>query len=74
MLITIHIEDKEERIQFAQSVRKILGKSQTYIPTARKIWKTDIGVKASTDMATYMSVIALINRRGYNYKTIKEYR
>jgi len=72
MFLTIHIEDKEERIQFAQKVRKILGKSKTYIPGARKVWKSDIGVKATIDEETYKSVIALIDRKGYNYNTIKE--
>ena len=72
MFLTIHIEDKEERVQFAQKVRKILGKSKTYIPGARKVWQSDIGVKATIDEETYTSIIALIDRKGYNYNTIKE--
>tara|TARA_R100001510_G_C7648908_1_gene206307 strand:- start:881 stop:1099 length:219 start_codon:yes stop_codon:yes gene_type:complete len=72
MFLTIHIKNKEERIKFAQEVRKLLGKSQTYIPKSRKVWKSDIGVKATIDKETYKSVIALIDRKGYNYNTIKE--
>jgi len=72
MFLTIHIKDKEERIKFAQQVRKLLGKSQTYIPGTRKICQSDIGVRATVDKKTYTSIIALINRKGYNYNTIKE--
>ena len=72
MFLTIHIEDKEERIKFAQQVRKLMGESQTYIPGTRKIWKSDIGVRATIDSKTYKSIVALIDRKGYNYNTIKE--
>jgi len=72
MFLIIHIEDKEERIKFAQQVRKLMGESQTYIPGTRKIWKSDIGVRATIDSKTYKSIVALIDRKGYNYNTIKE--
>jgi hypothetical protein len=72
MFLTIHIKNKEERIKFAQEVRKLLGESQTYIPGARKVWKSDIGVRATIDKETYTSIVALIDRKGYNYNTIKE--
>jgi len=72
MFLIIHIEDKEERIKFAQQVRKLMGESQAYIPGTRKIWKSDIGVRATIDSKTYKSIVALIDRKGYNYNTIKE--
>ena len=72
MLITIHIPDKQERIKFAQKVRKVLGESQTYIPGARKVYKADIGVKANTDDTTYKKILALLDRHGYTYNIIKE--
>ncbi len=72
MFLTIHIKDREERIKFAQVVRQLLGESQTYIPGTRKIWKSDIGVRATIDPKTYKSLVALIDRKGYNYNTIKE--
>ena len=72
MFLIIHIEDKEERIKFTQQVRKLMGESQTYIPGTRKIWKSDIGVRATIDSKTYKSIVALIDRKGYNYNTIKE--
>ncbi len=72
MLLTIHIPDKQERINFAHKVRKLLGQSQTYIPGARKVYKSDIGVKASTDNKTYKKILALLDRHGYTYNIIKE--
>jgi hypothetical protein len=72
MLLTIHIPDKQERINFAHKVQQLLGESQTYIPSARKVLKADIGVKASTDEKTIKKVIALIDRSGYSYNIIKE--
>jgi len=72
MFLTIHIKDKKDRVQFAQEVIKILGESQTYIPGSRKVWKSDIGVKATIDHKTYTSLIALIDRQGYSYNTQKE--
>ena len=72
MLLTIHIPDKQDRINFARKVRQLLGESQTYIPRARKVYRADIGVKANTDDATYKKILALIDRRGYTYNIIKE--
>lgn len=61
MILTIHIKNKQERIEFAREVRNLLGESQTYIPNAN----ADIGVRANTDKATYQKILALIERRGY---------
>lgn len=72
MIIIIHIPNKEERIKFAQTVQKILGTSQTYIPGSRKVYKTDIGIKATVDEPTYRKLLALIDRRGYSYNKLKE--
>ena len=72
MLLTIHIPDKQEIINFAHKVRKLLGQSQTYIPGARKVYKSDIGVKANTDDKTYKKILALLDRHGYTYNIIKE--
>tara|TARA_R100000664_G_scaffold33132_1_gene49467 strand:- start:1305 stop:1523 length:219 start_codon:yes stop_codon:yes gene_type:complete len=72
MLLTIHIPDNQERYEFARKVQKLLGESQTYIPGARKVYQSDIGVKASIDEFTYNKVIALLDRSGYNYNINKE--
>ena len=72
MLLTIHIPDKQERINFARKVRQLLGESQTYIPGARKVYKADIGIKANTNDGTYKKILGLIDRNGYTYNIIKE--
>ena len=72
MTLIIRIPDKQERINFAHKVRKLLGESQTYIPSARKVYKADIGIKANTDDSTYKKILALIDRNGYTYNIIKE--
>jgi|TARA_R110002012_G_scaffold63049_1_gene165997 hypothetical protein len=72
MLLTIHIKDKQERINFAQKVRQLLGQSQTYIPGARKVYNADIGIKANANDSTYKKILGLIDRNGYSYNIIKE--
>jgi hypothetical protein len=72
MLLTIHIKDKQERINFARKVRQLLGDSQTYIPGARKVYTADIGIKANANDSTYKQILGLIDRNGYSYNIIKE--
>lgn len=72
MLLTIHIKDKQERIDFARKVRQLLGESQTYIPGARKVYTADIGIKANANDSTYKQILGLIDRNGYSYNIIKE--
>tara|TARA_R100000995_G_C3388361_1_gene79284 strand:+ start:120 stop:335 length:216 start_codon:yes stop_codon:yes gene_type:complete len=71
MLITIHIPNKEKRIKLANQIEKIIGKCQTYIPSARPVYQCDIGIKSTIDEKQYKHIIALLDRRGLTYN-IKE--
>ena len=54
---------------FAQDCRKIFDKSNTYKPQSKE---SDIGIQAEITEQQYKKVIALLERRGYSYKLIKE--
>jgi|TARA_R100000664_G_scaffold24174_1_gene33946 hypothetical protein len=69
MIYEIIIQDKDERFQFAQDCRKIFDKSDTYQPQSKQ---SDVGVRAEITEQQYKKVIALLDRRGYSYKLIKE--
>ena len=67
MKFIIHIKDQEERLKFAQDVRKLVEESTTYIPRLGKVIKCDIGIKSTVNPDQLASIIALIERRGYTY-------
>ena len=69
MKFKITIKDSDERFKFAQDCRKIFDKSNTYKPQSKE---SDIGIQAAITENQYKKVIALLERRGYSYKLIKE--
>jgi len=72
VIYTIHIKDKDERIQFAAEIKSLLRTakiaSQDYIPGASEVGKVqaDIGIKASIDQDLLAQIMSRIERRGYN--------
>jgi|LULO01.1.fsa_nt_gb hypothetical protein len=68
MKYIIHIENKDERIQFAAELRKLLKNSQTYIPGKINgvVYKPDIGIKANITEEDLVQIEGLIERRGYS--------
>ena len=72
MLYIVHIKDKQERLQLAADIKKILQtakiKTLEYIPGGNKqIIKTDIGLKADgLKKKTLAQVLSQIERRGYS--------
>ena len=72
MIYTIHIPDKDTRIQFAVEVKNLVSTCTTYIPGATKgVYTCDIGVQATINQKKLMQIEALINRRGYRYSIRK---
>lgn len=69
MKFKIKIKDSDERFKFAHDCRKIFDKSNTYKPQSKE---SDIGIQAEITEQQYKKVIALLERRGYSYKLIKE--
>jgi len=68
MIYTVHIPNKEERIELAVEIKRILKNCGTYIPKANKqVFKSDIGIKANVDKKELGQVLGLIKRRGYSY-------
>lgn len=69
MRYKITIKDSDERFKFAQDCRKIFDQSKTYNPQSKE---SDIGIQSEITEQQYKKVIALLERRGYSYKLIKE--
>ena len=69
MRYKITIKDSDGRFKFAQDCRKIFDQSKTYKPQSKE---SDIGIQAEITENQYKKVIALLERRGYSYKLIKE--
>ena len=74
----IHIPNKEERIRFAATIKKILHtakiKTEEYIPGKyNRILKADIGIKADgLDQKILAQVLSQIERRGYSIINAKD--
>ncbi len=66
MIYTVRIVDRQERIQFASDIAKLLHNKKTFIPGRNnKLIASDIGIRSVVDMNTLARVEALIDRRGY---------
>ena len=66
MIYTVRIVDRQERIQFASDIAKLLNNKETFIPGRKnKLIVSDIGIRSVVDMDTLTRVEALIDRRGY---------
>tara|TARA_R110002020_G_scaffold47165_4_gene134332 strand:+ start:3105 stop:3326 length:222 start_codon:yes stop_codon:yes gene_type:complete len=62
------IKDKQERIELAIELRKLMITSETYIPGQRK---ADIGINGTVCENKLKQIEALIERRGYDVKKRK---
>tara|TARA_A100001011_G_scaffold218346_1_gene226288 strand:- start:55 stop:333 length:279 start_codon:yes stop_codon:yes gene_type:complete len=66
VIYTVRIKDRQERIQFAIELAKLLKNKKTFIPgRTNKLIASDIGIRSVVDMDTLARVEALIDRRGY---------
>jgi hypothetical protein len=66
VIYTIHIPDKQKRIGFAATIRKIIPQGNTYIPGKNNgIYDSDIGIKANITKEELAKINALIERRGF---------
>ena len=70
VILTVHIPNKQTRIEFAATVRQMLPECTTYIPgKSPGIHTSDIGIKASVTKKELAQINALIERRGYQCHT-----
>lgn len=69
MQYIIHIPDKNERYDFAAKIKKIINTAKIstteYIPGKKKVFKSDIGIKAEVTEKVLAQVLRQIEARGY---------